>query len=456
MIFGTTSQFRSRASVDLLWEQTVNNISKLIQDCISEKLDPELFISINNFMFGFAQTLQAYGFSLSRITELLYVVFEKYSELLKIKCSETLLKVQEEDSLKSAMAADEEEYDRYYKLFKFRKIQKSHSSKSFPRVLPFSILVPLCYDSILQLIQAFYQFSTDFSAINSYQDSEDVLQKAIDNVLIRYLHQPLMSKVETSENLKEVLQVLTDLEYFINICEEFEYNLMERRTERHSGRVILQMTQIFRDSHKKIEERIFKLLNLKITEFLSTADYEFMPPNSTSNKMPSIFLRDAVNFLTTVMYSALENLTDDIKSIIYFEIFDHLSSGVLKIILSPNVRRINMYFVEQFATDVGFLERFISGLNDPNIKEAFTELQQTVTLLTSENPMEYLDPSICNKRYNRLKPETVLALFEKLSNAAGLFAHKVDKNKRKAYDTIIVTLKKKVGDSAEKKTVLTI
>jgi hypothetical protein len=82
-------------------------------------------------------------------------------------------------------------------------------------------------------------------------------------------------------------------------------------------------------------------------------------------------------------------------------------------ILSTNVRRINVAFVDQFSVDVGFLERFANGLDDANVKDTFLILRQAINLMQADNPAEYLDPSIEHKRYNRLKHSTVIALFEK-------------------------------------------
>lgn len=240
------------------------------------------------------------------------------------------------------------------------------------------------------------------------------------------------------------------------------------------GRVTLQATESFVTAKQSAEKRIYDMFNHKISEFIELAEYDFMPTGTgtaaqSASKVPSPYLRDLVNFLTGVLYSTLDNLPNELKRFIYFEAFDHLANGMMvcirvssslsfhlsdpwhasvcqDLVLNPSVRRINMAFVDHFAGDVEFLERFVNGLGDANVQDTFVVLRQTINLLRAENPAEYLDTTTAHRRYNRLKKTDVLALMEKLNNAAGLFAHKTDKNRRKGYETVIAALKKELAD----------
>jgi hypothetical protein len=97
----------------------------------------------------------------------------------------------------------------------------------------------------------------------------------------------------------------------------------------------LQARDSFSASRTLGEKRIFDLFNLKISEYLKLADYDFMPPSSHIAKMPSQYLRDLVNFLTNVMYKTFDNLPKEIRTFVYFESFDHLATGMLVCILLP-------------------------------------------------------------------------------------------------------------------------
>ncbi|KAI9164434.1 Rab GTPase-binding exocyst subunit S15 [Blastocladiella emersonii ATCC 22665] len=453
-ILSTTVQFRSRASVDLLWDQTVVNITALIQTCLSELTDPAVYLSLELIVVPFAETMQAHGYSVARLIELLSTVFERYCDLLKQDCSEHFHQLVDVDDYSPVVAKDAAEYDRYRQTVRFTNMDGvvSRTKGGFPRTLAFSRMVPDACVKLYAYIAAYYQFAEGFAAHHPVgrADLDDVARRAVDNLLVRYIHQPLITLVEGSTNLAQILQVFLNLECFERAAGEVERSLAEKRLAAGTGRVVLQATESFAQSRKAAEKRIFDLLNRKISEFLGMAEYDFMPPSSAAGakkQMPSPYLRDLVNFLTTVMYSTLDNLPSEIKSFIYFEAFDHLATGMLDLVLAPTVRRINMAFVDQFAVDVEFLERFVNGLGDANVQDTFLVLRQAVNLVRAENPTDYLDAGIINKRYNRLKKQVVVTLLEKLNNAAGLFAHKTDKNRRKGYETVLAALKKELAEA---------
>ena len=63
------------------------------------------------------------------------------------------------------------------------------------------------------------------------------------------------------------------------------------------------------------------------------------------------------------------------------------------------------------AKDVHYLTEFVETLENPILKENLDELQQTVNLL--QNPEEYYDDTIRNKRYGQVDSANAKALLEK-------------------------------------------
>ena len=71
--------------------------------------------------------------------------------------------------------------------------------------------------------------------------------------------------------------------------------------------------------------------------------------------------------------------------------------------LSPDVKRINPNGVAALAKDVDYLAEFVDSLDNAQIlKENLDELQQTVYLMQTENPDEFYDSSIRNKKFGRV------------------------------------------------------
>jgi hypothetical protein len=81
--------------------------------------------------------------------------------------------------------------------------------------------------------------------------------------------------------------------------------------------------------------------------------------------------------------------------------------------LSPDVKRINLNGVAALAKDVHYLAEFVETLENPILKENLDELQQTVNLL--QNPDEYYDDTIRNKRYGQVDAANAKALLDKYS-----------------------------------------
>jgi exocyst complex component 6 len=59
--------------------------------------------------------------------------------------------------------------------------------------------------------------------------------------------------------------------------------------------------------------------------------------------------------------------------------------------------------VAALAKDVDYLSQFVDSLeNAPILKENLDELQQTVMLMQTDNPDEFYDISIRNKKFGRV------------------------------------------------------
>ena len=82
--------------------------------------------------------------------------------------------------------------------------------------------------------------------------------------------------------------------------------------------------------------------------------------------------------------------------------------------LSPEVKSINPNGVAALAKDVDYLAQFVDSLeNAPILRENLDELQQTVHLMKTDNPDEFYDISMRNKKYGRVDPLNGPRILEK-------------------------------------------
>lgn len=118
---------------------------------------------------------------------------------------------------------------------------------------------------------------------------------------------------------------------------------------------------------------------------------------------PSNYMQTLTRYLSNIMSSTLLGLPREIKELIYFDALSHAANMILALPLSPDVRKINPNGVAALAKDVQYLSDFVDTLeNAPILKENLDELQQTVLLMQTENPDDFYDISIRNKKYGRV------------------------------------------------------
>lgn len=181
------------------------------------------------------------------------------------------------------------------------------------------------------------------------------------------------------------------------------------------GPIVLAATEKFSSSKKDAEKRIFEVVNSKIDDLVETADYDWMAPSLVSE--PSNYMQTLTTYLSNIMSSTLLTLPREIKELIYFDALSHAANMILAIPLSPEVKKINPHGVAALAKDVAYLSEFVDSLDNALIlKENLDELQQTVYLMQTDNPDEFFDISIRNKKFGRVDALNGPKILEKLTH----------------------------------------
>ncbi|CAG8491482.1 5716_t:CDS:10, partial [Ambispora leptoticha] len=442
IIVHSTHNFRSQREVDILWDSVTTKVIKMVSNALRECHSPELFVKIKHYLTSYIQTFEEYSYNTHMYTDLHFNVYQRYSEMLKEKFAEDFHQTILDDDYMPMVVNAPEEYEAVVDACWFKDEQRANAIR-FPRTLPFSQAYPSCCLDIKNFVDQFYDFAEDASRRHNYLD--DILKEALDALLIEHVNGVLLGKLQ-STNLTQIVQIIINLEYFENMCAELEKLLKDRRSMHRGGRIQLNASNEFHQTRKKAEKRIFELVNSKIDDFLELADYDWAP--SVALSQPSPFLQDMVGFLTTVISSTLYNLPVSIKTFIYFDALAHLSTSLHDLILSPEVKKINVNGITNFDNDVRFLEQFAQGLDNPNIADAFMELRQIVNLLQCENMEEYLTSSTRNKKYSRIKPADVVNLIEKmLKDQSVISLSPSERSRKRGMETVLRSLKPEGVDS---------
>ncbi|XP_063819367.1 exocyst complex component 6-like [Pseudophryne corroboree] len=103
-----------------LWTMAQSKIIAALRTHSSYCTDPDLVLELKNLIVVFADTLQGYGFPVSRLFDLLYEVRNKYNETLLKKWAGLFRDIFEGDNYSPIPVANEEEYRAVISKFPFQ------------------------------------------------------------------------------------------------------------------------------------------------------------------------------------------------------------------------------------------------------------------------------------------------------------------------------------------------
>ncbi|KAJ2986433.1 hypothetical protein NUW58_g5031 [Xylaria curta] len=408
-------QLRTAIEVEELWDSMCSTAISLTSKALVDIHNAEVLVQIKGAFALFIQTMEGWGYSVTRVDDFLVVLFDKYAELLKRRFSEDFQEIVSTDDYMPMAINSREEYEKVANVSWFTQDQPIEEL-TFPCVLPFSQMYPLCCIDIRNFLNQFYFFSNDYFQHPTKID--DTLRKAspcsLDELLTEKVCKSLVERL-SSQYPGQIVQILTNLEHFETACQELEQLLIRARSSGSAGGPLtLAATEQFREHKKTAEKRIFELVNSKIDDLVETAEYDWM--GYTTPSEPSSYIQTLTTYLSNLMSTALLGLPHEIKELIYFDALSHAASKILALPLSPDVKKINPNGVVSLARDVKHLTDFVDGLeNGFMLRSNLDELEQTIQLLQSENTDEFFDASTRNKKYGRVDAMNGPILLEKLT-----------------------------------------
>ncbi|PQE16572.1 Exocyst complex component sec15 protein [Rutstroemia sp. NJR-2017a BBW] len=425
-----TQNLRSPVDVDELWDSMCTAAINLTSKALDEIDDATVLLSAKAVMTLFIQTMEGWGYSVAALDAFVLNIFERYNESLTRSFDLDFRQIVSEDEYKPMIVEDAEKFKKMMEVTWYPPDkEKPPEDSKLPLSLPFSLMYPTCCIDIRNFLNRFYYFMGDHFGQENIID--DALRKvsipptgrrlrmSLDELLAYSICDPLVEKLSTSY-LSQIVQILINLEYFEAASRELEGLLQAARSSNSAGGpTILTATEKFTNSKKEAEKRIFELVNSKIDDLVETAEYDWMAPSLVSE--PSNYMQTLTGYLHNIMSSTLLGLPREIKELIYFDALSHAANMILHphpltrfivlthslslqaLPLSPEVKKINPHGVAALAKDVAYLSEFVDTLDNALIlKENLDELQQTVMLMQTDNPDEFYDISVRNKKFGRV------------------------------------------------------
>ncbi|KAI1824873.1 exocyst complex subunit Sec15-like-domain-containing protein [Xylaria intraflava] len=404
-------QLRSAVDIEELWDSMCSAAISLTSKALADVQNAEVLVQIKGVFALFIQTMEGWNYSVTRLDDFLVTLFNRYAVLLKQRFSEDFQEIVSTDDYMPMAINTMEEYEKVANVSWFTQDQPIEEL-TFPCVLPFSQMYPLCCIDIRNFLNQFYFFSNDYFRHPSKID--DTLRTSLDELLTEKVCKSLIERL-SSQYPGQIVQILTNLEHFETACQELEQLLIRARSSGSAGgSLTLTATGQFREHKKTAEKRIFELVNSKIDDLVETAEYDWTAHTPPSE--PSSYIQTLTTYLSNIMSTTLLGLPREIKELIYFDALSHASNKILALPLSPDVKKINPNGVATLALDVLHLTTFVDGLeNGFMLRSNLDELEQTIQLLQSDNTDEFFDASMRNKKYGRVDAMNGPILLEKLT-----------------------------------------
>lgn len=455
-ILHATQGLVTRAFTDELWNMALSKIIAVLRTHSSYCTDPDLVLELKNVIVVYADTLQGYGFSVSRLFDLLLEIRDQYNETLLKKWAVVFRAIFESDNYSPIPAANEEEYRMIISRFPFHDTELE--KQPFPKRFPVSMSVPEIYKEFKEFIYASLKFSE--SLHRSSTEIDDMLRKSTNLLLTRTLSGCLQNLIKKQHiGLTELVQIIintTHLEQACKYLEDFITNITNVSPETvHTTRLYGLST--FKDARHAAEGEIYTKLNHKIDEFIQLADYEWTM--TEPNGRASGYLMDLINFLRST-FQVFTHLPGKVAKTACMSACKHLSTSMMQMLLDTDVKQISMGAIQQFNLDVIQCELFASsepvpGFQGDTLQLAFIDLRQLLDLFMVWDWSTYLaDYGQATSKYLRVNPSTALILLEKMKDTNKkniIFSQfrKNDRDKQKLIETVVKQLRSLVNGMSQ-------
>ncbi|KAJ3313043.1 hypothetical protein HDV04_002331 [Boothiomyces sp. JEL0838] len=305
-VIATTVDFRSKNSVETLWQNAANKMNANLYQAFMECTNPELYLSIKMLVNSFIQTMEVYGYNVTSLSDLMVSLLDQYADLMKSKCTELIMQIiNEEDDYSPMVIKDADELDEIMSAFQISDDILNPATSYRKDMYPILILAFL----------KFFPSLKDFLKLS--HEIDDLMKKTLENLLLN-LNSAYHEKIESS-GISVVYQLMINVQFFVSACSQFEDILQERK----NIKVTLSAARSFAETRTVAEKRILAIIQSKCASFLDLIEYEWQ--SNTPRRQASPFLNDLIGYLNTVMTSTLADLPPKPKGVIYLETFDYLS-----------------------------------------------------------------------------------------------------------------------------------
>ncbi|KAH9849999.1 rsec15 [Lenzites betulinus] len=408
-VLNTTGSFRSEREVEDLWDALISRLSNAVADALRNEKDPDTYLKVKESLLGSVMTLESYSYSTGSIQSLILRLFEKYVSILETKFGKRFESIVAQDDFQPMYVEKASEKDDVLQTVWLTREQREQLEQSTaPMNLPWSQGFYLSCQDIRSFVQNFYQFIEGVS--QHHRNIDDLLSKSLDTILADYISEAVGKRAQSTNNLSQLAQIVTNLEHFEVACSELERSLTNIRSSQRGGTIRIMAAGSFSMTRTKSLARVTEAMSSKLDDFFGLSEYDWTP--KAREDVPSMYLYELVNWLTTVVDSLA--LGDAQKEEACRGAVDYISSCFMDFLTGRDIPMMNENGIANLLMDIDFLDEELKRSGHPH-SAAFTELRSTMSVVMSDAVNAYLVASIRQTSYPAVRPKRLQALLEKLA-----------------------------------------
>ncbi|KZS98038.1 exocyst complex component sec15 subunit [Sistotremastrum niveocremeum HHB9708] len=416
-VLRTSRGFRSERTIEELWEEALRRVSEGVQDALARETDLNMFLKVKDCLSGFGMTMSGYGFSTQSLHSTVLSLFEKYVKPLEREYAAILENLISRDELVPMRAEDVVSGSLTIAMAKdnvvaaviIRNDVRNDLQRQSTSLFPWSKAFYSCSETLRKFIPAFYEFVDGVD--QHYRDIDEILAKSLDNLLAISIVQNLVKRIDSTSSLSQIAMVATDLEYFQMACDELERTATSYRTSQRQDAISLpRALEAIASAPSRATNRIEAVISSKLNDFLELSEYNFTPKNRED--MPSMYLYEMVNWLTTVVDSLA--IQERYKDEAYKSAIDYVAERLTEFLVDKSIPIMNENAISNLMVDVDFLRDEFRKIGRDHLVDSLNNLRLMMSIPLSNTVQDYLHPNARQVKYASVQPKMLAALLEKL------------------------------------------
>ncbi|XP_065354074.1 exocyst complex component 6B isoform X3 [Cloeon dipterum] len=446
-ILNTGNGLVTRSYLDEVWSTALTSIINALRTHTAYCTDAQLMIKIKHLITMFNNTLRNYGYPIGQLLELLAEIREHYNEVLMQRWVQVFREILDVENFVPIEVHSSAEFDTVVNNFPF--VDDSLQEKPFPKLFPFSSMVPKVYQQVKEFIYACLKFSDDLNL--SQEEVCEMIRKSTNLLLTRTFSGCLSSCFrKPGLGLLQMVQIILDtgyLEQATIYLEEFVANI----TGAHAEAQFVSRTgppAMFRVARADAEQQIIEKLQKKLDEFMELENYDWMLGEPQGHA--SSHITDMIAFLQSTL-QAFSDLPAEVSQKVCKAACKHLADGLLHLLLQEEVKQVSTGALSQLNLDIIQCEQFaalvpVPGLDEDACLQYFTEIRQLLDLVMAWDwPTYFHDHGQETSKYPNVNPNNAIILLEKMREAdkKTVFAvlKKSERDKKKLLETVLKQLR---------------